>query len=102
MTQEAHQGRYGILAHLLGIPRLERHLKEFLVARLDAITTALGNISTQLAQLSGQIAELQAGTVSQEEIDAVAAQAQSIADAVDAAIEPDAGETPPDDGTGTP
>jgi hypothetical protein len=95
-------GRYGFFATLFGLPTLEQRIKELLMARLDPITTSLGNISTQLTQLSTQIGELQAGTVSQEEIDAVAAQAQSIADAVDAAIEPDAGEGEPPTETPTP
>jgi hypothetical protein len=58
-----------------------------IMGRLDSVNDALDNIGTQLEQLVSQIAALSAGSVSQEEIDALAAKAQGIADAVDAAIE---------------
>jgi len=65
------------------------------MATLDAINEALDEISTQVGQLADQIALLQADTVTQEQIDAVAEKARGIAASVDAVIEPDAGEEPP-------
>ena len=64
-----------------------KRMEKRIMGRLDSVDTALDNVSTQLAQLGEQIAALEAGQVTQEEIDALAAKAQGIADAVDAAIE---------------
>jgi hypothetical protein len=65
-----------------------------IMADLEGIDTALANLSTQISQLADQVAALEAGTVTQAELDTIAANIQSAADAVDAIIEPDAGETP--------
>lgn len=71
-------------------------------AGLAAQASALGNLATQQQQLADQIADLSAGQVNQSELDALAAQAQANADAIqnaadqaDALIEPDSGEGEP-------
>jgi hypothetical protein len=65
------------------------------MANFDSINAALTDLSAQISQLATQVGELQAGTVTQEQLDAVAAGIAAAAASVDAIIEPDAGETPP-------
>jgi hypothetical protein len=66
-----------------------------IMANFDSINAALTDLSAQISQLATQVGELQAGTVTQEQLDAVAAGIAAAAASVDAIIEPDAGETPP-------
>ncbi len=65
-----------------------------IMADLTTINAALADLSTQISLLASQVAELEAGTVTQAELDQVAAGISAAAASVDAIIEPDAGETP--------
>lgn len=86
--------RHSFLEHLgeAMLGRQLRHLKEAIMARLDPIDAALSELSDQLNQLADQIGALQAGNVTDEEIQARAQSIRDAAAAVDALVEPDAGE----------
>jgi hypothetical protein len=117
---DRHEARYGWLARQLGIEKLDCLIRDTgrrIMGRLDAIDTALNATSTgldgvqsELAKLAGQIGEIQAGSVPQADIDALAAKASALADRVggiksdvDAAIEvPGEDDAAPGDGGDTP
>lgn len=90
---EASETRELIIEEARRIRLLIRHQGENIMANLDSVNAALGDLSTQISQLAAQVAELQAGTVTQEQLDSVAAGIAAAAASVDAIIEPDAGET---------
>jgi hypothetical protein len=75
--------------------RLIRKLGRTLMADLSGINEALAALSTEISQLADQVAALNAGTVTQDELDQVASDIRAAAASVDAIVEPDAGEEPP-------
>jgi len=62
------------------------------MADLSGINDALANLQLQITQLAAQVGELQAGTVTQAELDDIAGRLAEAASAVDAIVEPDEGE----------
>jgi len=66
-----------------------------IMANLDSVNAALADLSTQISQLADQVKALTADTVTQDQLDQVAAGIEAAAASVDAIIEPDPGETPP-------
>jgi methyl-accepting chemotaxis protein len=79
---------------LAAIRRLIRREMEKIVADLSGINSALSGLSAQITQLADQVAALSAGQVTQDELDQIASQLNDAAAAVDAIVEPDAGEDP--------
>ena len=57
------------------------------MADLSVINSALRDLATEIATLKTQVEGLEAGSVTQEELDAVAADISKAAEAVDAIIE---------------
>lgn len=85
---------WGRIADIFRIRQLLRQQELRIVADLGPIFDALTNLSTQITQLAAQVAALQAGTVTQAELDDIATRIGDAAKAVDAIVEPDAGEAP--------
>jgi hypothetical protein len=71
---------------------LER--ERIIMADLSGINSALEDLSAQITQLADQVANLEAGTVTQAELDTVEQGIRNAAASVDAIIEPDEGEEP--------
>ena len=71
---------------------------EEVMADLSVINSALRDLAVEIAQLKTQVEGLEAGSVTQEELDQVAADISAAAAAVDAIIE-DADEQPHPDQT---
>ena len=71
---------------------------ENVMADLTVINSALRDLATEIATLKTQVEGLEAGSVTQEELDQVAADISKAAEAVDAIIE-DSSEQPHPDNT---
>ena len=63
-----------------------------IMADLTGVNDAIANLQLQITQLAAQVGELQAGTVTQEELDDIAGRLAEAAGAIDAIVEPDEGE----------
>lgn len=79
---------------LIKLGREVRQLEDILVADLNAINAALEELAAEITTLGEQVAALQAGSVTQEQLDQIAAGITAAADSVDAIITDDDAETP--------
>ena len=67
---------------------------ERIMATIEEVQTSLDELDAQIVQLGEQVAAGIASAATPEQLDEVKARIDSAAAAVDAIIEPDAGETP--------